>query len=164
MTNRRQAAFIFGIDPGEHTGFAIYDVAERRFRELRTFHHDRYKWTGMHRLLRFIESVIPSEYLPDEVSILIEHPGRFLYRRTVSNGRALGGDRHILNIGGVRREAELIYGYLAYMRQLPFVQLVPPVNEPKWTAAEAQRWTGRRDVSQHARDAARLCLYNIRGI
>jgi hypothetical protein len=153
------------VDPGEHTGFAIYDFIERRFIETQTFDHPRYKWVGMHRLLNYLDSVIPSVYPPEVVHVIIEYPPAFVYRRNASaGGSASGGNRHAFNIGGVRREAELIFGKLVFEKRLPYVDLVPPVRAAKWSAADAERFTGIKRMSQHARDAARLALHEVRGL
>jgi hypothetical protein len=118
----------------------------------------------MHRLLNYLDSIIPQIYPPEIVQIIIEYPPAFVYQRNKRGDNAVGGYRHAFNIGGVRREAELIFGKLTFEKRLPYVDLVPPVRQPKWSANDAERFTGIKKMSQHARDAARLALYEVRGL
>lgn len=133
--------FSIGIDPGQHTGFAIYSIQQRKIVELRTVDF----WGAYSQVCAF---------QPIEISrVVVEVPDtKHVWQQMPKGTKAI--QRQAVNVGGVIREAQLLAEGL--MRAGYKVVRVNPRG--KRTHAEFCKftgWTGK--TNQHCRDAALLC-------
>lgn len=136
---------IVGIDPGQHTGVAIYDRVSKEW-VLRTEDF----WSAYDILKTFSR---------ETTLIVIETPRKFMYAR---NDKFTGPDvrnRMSSDMGGNRREAELL---AARFESLGFtVNWIVPAGS-KWCAKTLKRYTGiTARTNEHVRDAVRLAFLHI---
>lgn len=144
LAHHRRARFAIGLDPGQQTGYSVFDRTTKRLIECLTL--------DFSRVLRKIRA----EYHTEETIIFIEYvANRPTFRR--KPGEAIGvTDRKARNVGAVTREAKLLIGEL---ESSGFVVVAEGYTGKEWDDAYFKRvtgWTGR--TSQHARDAASLCF------
>lgn len=131
-----------GIDPGVHTGLAVWDATAKRFLRVETcsiveaMAHikeiDHAMITGL-----YFEDAKQRQYLPRETSVS-EYRGK------------------LMGAGSVKRDCAIWAEYCAYWN-IPFVAVAPRKGMTKWDAAyfaKVTGWKGR--TSEHARDAALL--------
>lgn len=136
--------FAVGIDPGTTTGIGVYDRDSSRIVAV--------KRTDFFGVLPWLESNVRLS----NTKIFVELPGKFMYGRNddVEKGR----DTYMADVGGNRREAQLLAELLRRARL--DVEQVRPVGKEKWDVFKFQaatKWHG--SVSQHERDACRLAMY-----
>jgi hypothetical protein len=136
--------FVAGVDPGKTTGVGVYDRTEGRI----VFIHTTDFFGVADFLMRWVRI--------SDLKVYVEIPRVFMYDR---NGAQQGSvrDKMLINIGGVRREAELLAGLL---RGQGFtVEEVPPITEKKWTQQKFQQITKcKRQTNEHERDACRIAF------
>ena len=133
---------LVGIDPGEHTGLAVYDPAARRLVECCTL--------PLHRALRRVEDLAAA----GEIRVVFEDARQrtwFAPERSRAEYRG-----KLMGAGAAKRDARIWEEFLQD-RGIPFSARGPRAGATKWPADYWQRvtgWTGR--TSEHARDAALL--------
>ncbi|MDD5392411.1 MAG: hypothetical protein PHE17_05265 [Thiothrix sp.] len=135
-----------GLDPGEHTGFAVYDRVSRRFSELREISFETAVWE------------ITEKY--KAAIIVIELPNNKSVWHKPGAGGLAAIQRTAVNVGSVLREAELLKRSLQYFGKRKGcdyeIRTVHP--QGKVDAARFERITGHSGRSnQHCRDAGLLC-------
>ena len=142
MSNR---ILTIGIDCGTRSGVAVYNSQTKTITETRT--------TDFFGAIKFVRT-----FEPETVKIIVEVPSDFVYARNNFQGGKVR-DKMCINIGGVRRESQLLAEAL---RRCGFnVSEVLPVRAHKWTAEQLKRYLGiEARTSQHVRDAARLALFH----
>ncbi len=131
-----------GIDPGTHTGLAIWDAIDKRFLQVKTCsiveamatinEIDNLQIAGL-----YFEDAKLRQYLPREASVS-EYRGK------------------LMGAGSVKRDSTIWREYCAYWG-IPYVAVAPRKGMTKWNAdyfAKVTGWKGR--TSEHARDAALL--------
>jgi len=134
-----------GVDPGIHTGFAVYDRDEERIIEAATVTF----WE------LFTETL--SHYPPDQTDVIVEDAR--LNKPTFDKDNDAGDrkrEKISRNVGSVQAESRLIIEGLKLMGY----QVLPirPSGE-KWDDATVRRITGyTQRTSAHARDAIRHCF------
>lgn len=151
-----QKGFVIGLDPGHKTGICIW----RRRDQKVIFSSGTYDFYGVQL---FIVRSFPDNRKKgganekQDVKIYVERPSRIVYGRNNQLSVEIREDL-ISKCGGVRREAELLASCL---RARGFdVELVPPVNEPKWSAEKCALYTGsKKRTNEHERDSIRLAIY-----
>lgn len=146
--------FVVGIDPGAHTGFAVWSREAQQFQKICTMDF----WDAVFAITR-------SETLtPDNTVVVVEiaHLAPITFRRGKADSFATM-DRMARNVGQVIREAQLLAEGL---RRFGFDVIEhKPIGKVKtggkYDADEDDRqfkqltgWTDR--TSQHGRDAGRL--------
>jgi hypothetical protein len=141
---------VVGIDPGASTGVGII-----RWRDDAVLHWCTQNFFSVQD---FLLNTFPHKH---EVKVIVEVPAGFLYdRNTPETDRqpAAIRDRMMLNIGGVKRESELL---VEALKRLGFtVHQFPPVREKKWTPEKFRlKAKSNRRASEHERDAVRLALH-----
>jgi hypothetical protein len=142
--------FIVGVDPGKHTGIGV-------LRRATSTHKEKVlTWTtrDFHSVQKYLATVFADR---SEVKVFVEHPPAFVYGR---NAGKQGGerDRFQADVGGVRREAKLLFEML--LHEGWDVELVAPVREKKWDAQRFRLFTGSANpANEHERDAVRLAVY-----
>lgn len=136
------ARILIGIDPGTHTGLAIWNATEKRYLQVKTCSIveamatintiDKRQIAGL-----YFEDAKLRQYLPRETSVS-EYRGK------------------LMGAGSVKRDSTIWREYCAYW-EIPYVAVAPRKGMTKWAAdyfAKVTGWKGR--TSEHSRDAALL--------
>jgi hypothetical protein len=135
--------YTIGIDPGTSTGIAVFDRNSRQIVRAETLDF----WAAYDLCL--------AEYPPAICDLIIEDCSKNkvqVYARL----NAYRGSRVAANVGGVKRESQLLIDGLR-RRGYNVVAIRPQGS--KWDTETVKRITGwNRRVSEHARDAIRLCF------
>ena len=142
-----EARYTIGIDPGTHTGFAVYDRAFDALVECCALSF----WEAFDLLAR--------DYPPSKAEIIVEDCN--LNKSVYAARDHKSTTRMREHIGYVKRETALLIEGLE--RKGYRVVRVRP-QSAKWDADYFQRitkWRGR--TNEHARDAAKLC-HGVRSI
>ena len=149
FSTRKRMGILIGIDPGEHTGIAVWDTARQQFRDVLTL--------PLHRALEYVRR--------ENLALLANSPnGRFLvvfedarlrtwFPRERSNAEYRG---RLMGAGAAKRDARIWEEFLTDLH-IPYEAHKPQAGGTKWDAgywARVTGWKGR--TSQHARDAALL--------
>lgn len=139
-----------GIDPGVHTGFAIWLSHEKRFEVMETINF----WLTIEKLehIEHVERFLPN---PERSTVVLENPS--VNKPTFHHGQS---GRHVRekisqNVGMNKREGQLIEQYC--LDNNIKLMLVAPNRKGKLNAdsfKQITRWSTQ--TSQHARDAAML--------
>ena len=142
-------AILIGIDPGEHTGFAVWDTTTRTFLQVQTLmlHQamDEVKRWNYARLLA--EKAIP-------FAVIFEDARQRTWFAPERNNAEYRGK--LMGAGAAKRDARIWEEFLE-ARHIPYHALKPAPGRTKWNAdywAHITGWQGR--TSEHARDAALL--------
>ena len=136
------ARYWIGIDPGVHTGIAVWDGKERRFLEVRTL-----------PIVRALE--LCEEYRHSLPFDMVFEDAR---RRTwIPQEKSISEYRgKLMGAGSVKRDCDIWEEYCTE-HSIPFTAIPPRKGLTKWDAETFSRitgWKGR--TSNHARDAALL--------
>ncbi len=134
-----RADMIVGVDPGVHTGFAVWSLAERRLTTVRTL--------GITLAMTNIRAMADTGSL---------HSVRFEDARLRKwYGQEAEAKRQ--GAGSVKRDCSIWYEFLSGLVGVPFLPVSPRAKGAKLDAAAFKRltgWQGR--TSEHGRDAAML--------
>lgn len=144
-------AIFIGIDPGVHTGFAVWDTNRRDFTMVATFNivvameNTRREWErasiqDCRDMVVVMEDARQRQWLPRERN-LSEYRGK------------------LMGAGSIRRDCEIWEEFCTHLG-IRLVKIPPRKGLTKWTAdyfARVTGWKGR--TSNHARDAA-LLVFN----
>ncbi len=132
-----------GIDCGENTGLSFYDRAAK-------------KLISVHTTDFFGVALLLSAFFQDEMHVYVEIPPTFIYSRNDHQSGAVR-DKQAVNIGGNRREAQLLAEDLR--RKGYAVSEVPPIRQTKWTQEQFEKEMQTQiKTNQHCRDAARIAF------
>lgn len=140
-------ALYCGLDPGSHTGMAIWDGASRSFREVATL--------PLHRALEEVKRWHYTCLMQGvEFRVIFEDARQRTWFPKDRNSSEYRG--HLMGAGAAKRDAAIWEEYLTAMH-IPFTAQKPRPGTTKWNAeywSKVTGWTGR--TSEHARDAALL--------
>jgi hypothetical protein len=135
--------FSIGVDPGKHTGAAVYDRKERRLIEVVTIDFWRFAF-DFH--LRYPPNVVHK--------LIVELPNTTaVWHKKAKKREAI--EKTAVNVGKSLREAELLADWAGRVGY----EVITRHPQGKVDDAIFRRitgWKGR--TSQHARDAAMLCF------
>ena len=137
-------SILIGIDPGENTGFAIWDSREGKFLALETL--------PIHQAL--VKVMMWRENVGHDLKVIFEDARQrkwFPREKNVSEYRG-----KLMGAGAAKRDARIWEEFLTDYG-IPFTAHKPQAGGTKWSAdyfAQVTGWTGR--TSEHARDAALL--------
>lgn len=130
----------FGIDPGEHTGVAVWDTDQRAFRLLATL--------PLHKALNIVR-----EFSADARVVFEDARQRKWFPRERNASEYRG---RLMGAGAAKRDARIWEEFLSDER-IPFEAHKPEAGGTKWSADYFARITGYKGrCSEHARDAALL--------
>lgn len=133
-----------GIDPGTHTGVAVWDTREGKFLSLRTL--------LIHRAMTFILTwSLKAEETGQEIQVVFEDARQRKWYGNESNAKRQGA-------GSVKRDCS-IWEDFCRDYQIPFVAVPPIKGGTKVSESYFKTisgWKGR--TSNHARDAAMLVI------
>ena len=129
-----------GIDPGEHTGVAVWDTDQRAFRLLATL--------PLHKALDLVR-----EFSADARVVFEDARQRTWFPRERNASEYRG---RLMGAGAAKRDARIWEEFLTDER-IPFEAHKPEAGGTKWSADYFARITGYKGrCSEHARDAALL--------
>ena len=129
-----------GIDPGTHTGLAVWDAQAKQFLKIET--------TVIHRAMREVESLY-AQHRQDGVIVRFEDA-----RQRTWFGAA--GRELLQGAGSIKRDCSIWEDFLADAG-ISFMALPPKAGRTKMRAEAFRRVTGWDSrCSEHARDAAML--------
>ena len=132
-----------GIDPGEHTGLAVWDTETQAFAQLTT--------VPLHRALL---QVLTLKESGETIHVTFEDARQ---RQWLPRERNLSEYRgRLMGAGAAKRDARIWEEFLTD-NAIPFTAVPPRKGATKWspdTFARVTGYTGR--TSNHARDAALL--------
>lgn len=134
-----RADMIVGVDPGVHTGFAIWSRAERRLTTVETL--------GITHAMTLIRTMADAGSL---------HSVRFEDARLRKWFGARGREA-LQGAGSVKRDCAIWQEFLQGLGGVPFLPVSPQAKGRKLDAEQFKRvtgWQGR--TSEHGRDAAML--------
>lgn len=136
-----------GIDPGEHTGVAVWDTDQRAFRLLATL--------PLHKALHIVQTWRDAEpHLVDDVRVVFEDARQRTWFPRERNASEYRG--RLMGAGAAKRDARIWEEFLSDER-IPFEAHKPEAGGTKWSADYFARITGYKGrCSEHARDAALL--------
>lgn len=151
--------YIIGLDPGKHTGIALWRRKDEKIIYSGT--------SDFYAVQMFIVKTFPDNRRKPgsdginhktEVKIFVEQPKTMLYKRNESDIR--NEELRIMwSAGGNYREAQILA--MCLKERGYEVESVPPILEPKW---DQRRWTlftgSNKRTSDHERDATRLAVVN----
>lgn len=141
-----------GIDPGVHTGIAVWDASEKKFAAIKTM--------KIHQALQAVSKIMDSGFdRRNEVKVLFEDARKRKWipkEKSVAEfkGRAMGA-------GAAKRDATIWEDFLTD-RGIPFEGIAPIKGMTKLSAEQFRQltgWEGR--TSNHARDAAMLVFWKL---
>lgn len=133
---------IIGIDPGTHTGFAIWNPVKKKFKSIGSIQ--------IHEVIMRI-SAMHDDGLIDYV--VFEDARQ---RKWFGNQSKAEGIGKLQGVGSVKRDCSIIEDFLIDL-DIPHLAIKPSAGTTKWTAARFKRvtgWEGR--TNEHGRDAAIL--------
>jgi len=142
-------AILIGIDPGESTGFAVYDGASGRFLEVSTVPLHK----AMDEVKRWHYACMMSP-VPITLRVVFEDARQRKWFEKERNASEYRGK--LMGAGAAKRDAKIWEEYLTALG-IPFEAVKPRPGLTKWKAdywAKMTGWKGR--TSEHARDAALL--------
>lgn len=145
--NNNGYKYIIGIDPGKHTGLAMYETGISKITYTDT--------TDFWGLIDFIDER-NSIYPISDTIYIIEDPGlnKPIFYSRYGNKTTRAYTRIAQNVGMNKEEAKLIIEYME--RNRIHHKVIQPVTR-KWTEKELKQYTGFNEkVSQHVRDAIKL--------
>ena len=142
-------AILIGIDPGEHTGMAVWDTHLGEFRQVCTLP----LWEAMEEVKRWSYScdLAPA---PVRFAVIFEDARQRTWFAPERNQSEYRGK--LMGAGAAKRDARIWEEFLEGMH-IPYQAIRPAPGRTKWNAdywAKVTGWKGR--TSEHARDAALL--------
>jgi len=139
-----------GIDPGEHTGIAIYSKADGLKLQTLTF------WKTIDFLSQYI---LPRMGKEADFFVVIETPqyNNFMYGRNVDSRKVAEALRIARNVGMNQGDAKRLTQFLK-IHNIPVEEFTPGPRDQKWPAPYFKHLTGieTAQTAEHVRDAARF--------
>lgn len=157
---------VIGIDPGDHTGLAVWDTGQQRFRLLATL--------PLHKAMQEVIKWSTAAELRDirkgkKVHVVCEDARQRTWFAPERNASEYRGK--LMGAGAAKRDARIWEEFLSdkdvalpYADDLglTFTMHKPQVHGTKWNADTFARYTGFTGrTSEHSRDAA-LLVYGWR--
>ena len=132
-----------GIDPGTHTGVAVWDTKERRFLSLETL--------PIHQAL--IKVMMWRDRVGHDLQIVFEDA-----RQRTWFGRDKNTNAKLQGAGSIKRDCSIWEDFLTDY-EIPFRAVPPQKGCTKWTEEYFKMVTGwKGKTSNHSRDAAVLVI------
>ena len=142
--------YCIGIDPGEHTGVAVWNTSTQAFALLDTM--------PLHRAIDLVKEYADEEG-PQDIRVVFEDARQRQWFPRERNASEYRG--HLMGAGAAKRDAKIWEEFLTDLG-IPFIAHKPQPGGTKWKSETFARVTGYKGrTSEHARDAA-LLVYNIR--
>ena len=133
--------YCIGIDPGKHTGIAVWDTETQHFCRIDT--------VPIHQALIYVES-----FGEREMKVYFEDARQRKWLPKDATSSEYRG--HLMGAGSVKRDSVIWQDALTDWG-IPFEMVPPRPGATKWDADTFRRVTGYKGrTSNHARDAALL--------
>ena len=130
-----------GIDPGTHTGVAVWDTRERRFLSLETL--------PIHQAL--IKVMMWRDRVGHDLQVVFEDA-----RQRIWFGKDKNTSAKLQGAGSIKRDCSIWEDFLTDY-EIPFRAVPPQKGCTKWTKEYFKMVTGwKGKTSNHSRDAAIL--------
>lgn len=136
-----------GLDPGKHTGLAVWDTEAQRFMEIET--------QSVHKALDSVQNwIIVGRAFYGGARVYFEDARQRKWLPKDTSSSEYRG--HLMGAGSVKRDSVIWQDALTDWG-IPFEMVPPRAGATKWDADTFARITGYRGrTSNHARDAALL--------
>ena len=148
---------VIGIDPGVHTGFAIYSKISKSI----ITHFEGTFWDVFY----FLELNIFPQYKVEQIEVVIENPalqkGIFArYTKSIENSKNPRGTENAIrnSVGQNTRDAKLWIELFKLKKVKKIHEYKPTKSGQKWSKDFCKQVTGIASNSEHTRDAIRLCF------
>lgn len=136
-----EAMMVIGLDPGVHTGFALWDCAVRQLVTVTSI--------GLPLAMHRIAQTPPALVIFEDARLRT-----WFGNRDVNQAKYGAGVRE--GVGSVKRDCQIWEEFLT-LQNVPFIGRKPAARNTKWSAEYFQRMTGWTErTNEHGRDAA--CL------
>lgn len=136
--------YVIGIDPGVHTGFAVWDSIGERFDRMVTLKID------------IAMEQVAAMHDRGEVDHVVFEDARL--RRWYGNHSAETDRARLQGAGSIKRDCTIWQDFLT-RKSIPHTAVAPQAGSTKWTKENFERITGwTKKTSEHARDAALLVV------
>lgn len=134
---------VVGIDPGMHTGLAVWDTSHRQFLDIRC--------SGIVDAMRYLAELRENR----QIGLLVFEDAR--KRKWIPREKNLSEFRgRAMGAGSVKRDCS-IWEEWCRTFAIPFVSPPPRAGMTKWTEEYFRKVTGySRRTNEHGRDAALL--------
>lgn len=145
----KKVAILIGIDPGEHTGFAVWDTRLGEFRQVCTLS----LWEALEEVKRWWFACTMAPVSVSFAVIFEDARQRTWFAPERNNSEYRG---KLMGAGAAKRDAKIWEEFLEE-HHIDYWALKPAAGRTKWNAdywAQVTGWKGR--TSEHARDAALL--------
>ena len=140
-------AIYIGLDPGENTGFAVWDGASGKFLEVSTLP----LWKALEKVKEYHAASLSQDR---DFRVVFEDARQRTWFKPEANRSEYRGK--LMGAGAAKRDAKIWEEYLT-AQGIAFTAVKPRPGLTKWKAEYWQKiigWKGR--TSEHARDAALL--------
>lgn len=135
--------FCIGLDPGKHTGLAIWDTADQEFIRVET--------VSIHKALFLVYDM---RLIRPSIRVYFEDARKRRWLPKDATSSEYRG--HLMGAGSVKRDSVIWQDALTDWG-IPFEMVPPRAGATKWDADTFARITGYKGrTSNHARDAALL--------
>lgn len=132
-----------GIDPGDHTGLAVWDGDRKEFWTIQTL--------PLHRAFELVRSYAQTDR---PCTILCEDARQRKWFTPERNDSEYRG--RLMGAGAAKRDAKIWEEFLSDLGK-PFRMVHPQVGGTKWNAEQFKKYTGYAGrTNEHNRDAALL--------
>ena len=141
MATLKKYVYYIGIDPGVHTGFAVWDKINNKLQQVHTL--------KIHQAMLIIKYDYSDTPIWENTFVRVEDPRMATYLRGDDMHKAQGA-------GSVKRDAGIWEDFLTQLG-IPFEMVRPNKKTTKLNANTFKRITGYTGkTSVHGRDAAML--------
>jgi hypothetical protein len=141
MATLKKYVYYIGIDPGVHTGFAVWDKINEKLQQVLTL--------KIHQAMLVIKHDYCDSLIWENTFVRVEDPRMATYLRGDDMQKAQGA-------GSVKRDASIWEDFLTDLG-IPFEMVRPNKRSTKLNGSTFKRITGFSDkTSVHGRDAAML--------
>lgn len=140
----KQNGYYIGIDPGEHTGVAVWDAARQEFLQVEAL--------PLHRAFELVRQYAAT---PRPCTVICEDARKRTWFPQERNNSEYRG--RLMGAGAAKRDAKIWEEFLSDLPGITFRMTRPQIHGTKWNAEQFKQYTGYAGrTNEHTRDAALL--------